>query len=437
MPSDAVRKVLFLDVDGVLNNGSWTSEMYENGVRVYEEHILEDRALRLLRAIIVETGARIVVSSSWRHEKGAYDKLCEALLRHGMYPLDKTPGPDTDRGRDIALWLEAHPDTEYYAILDDEDDLGALAEHHVRTDPDKGLTETEAYRCVSLLGGRLKVPAFMEDGPVPQGYFDPPNPCADPPKSPYNISAMARYAKSHGKTVADLSREEVKQFMTEEPGKSLAPEKHTGKTAIYIRTVNRTREKPESSPWRLPETISAEVQIGMLTSYARGHGYEDLIFYLDDGYDGSGILEPANMALHREVMAGRISTVIISALHQISGEMNVLMMTEETFRGHGARLVIASYNQDARDVIRQNYNAWLWEGIREGEEDIAAGKCMPAEEAFRRIREEAEEQGKLSARDIENAKPVEPKYTKDGYRLIDAREALWLLKTEYGGQDEK
>ena len=62
---------------------------------------------------------------------------------------------------------------------------------------------------------------------------------------------------------------------------------------------------------------------------------------------------------------------------------------------------------------------------------------MPAEEAFRRIREEAEERGKLSARDIESAKPVEPKYTKDGYRLIDAREALWLLKTEYGGQDEK
>ncbi len=53
MPADDVRKILFLDVDGVLNNGSWASELYENRVRVYEEHILEDRALRLLRAIIV------------------------------------------------------------------------------------------------------------------------------------------------------------------------------------------------------------------------------------------------------------------------------------------------------------------------------------------------------------------------------------------------
>ena len=29
-----MNKVLFLDVDGVLNNGNWAIEMYEQGVRV-------------------------------------------------------------------------------------------------------------------------------------------------------------------------------------------------------------------------------------------------------------------------------------------------------------------------------------------------------------------------------------------------------------------
>ncbi len=34
--------------------------------------------------------------------------------------------------------------------------------------------------------------------------------------------------------------------------------------------------------------------------------------------------------------------------------------------------------------------------------------------------------------DLDNAQPYDPIYTKDGDRLIDADEALWLLKTEYG-----
>ncbi len=28
------NKIIFLDVDGVLNNGTWAEEMYEQGVRV-------------------------------------------------------------------------------------------------------------------------------------------------------------------------------------------------------------------------------------------------------------------------------------------------------------------------------------------------------------------------------------------------------------------
>ena len=35
-----MNKVIFLDVDGVLNNGKWAEEMYCKGVRVYHDDLL-------------------------------------------------------------------------------------------------------------------------------------------------------------------------------------------------------------------------------------------------------------------------------------------------------------------------------------------------------------------------------------------------------------
>ncbi len=120
----SLKKVLFLDVDGVLNNGVWASEMYAQGVRVYEDHILEERALGLLLRIVYATGTRIIVSSSWRHDREAYRKLQEQLFRYGLRADDKTGGTDTDRGEVIRLYLEQHPSVEHFAILDDDNDVG-------------------------------------------------------------------------------------------------------------------------------------------------------------------------------------------------------------------------------------------------------------------------------------------------------------------------
>ena len=37
-----MNKVIFLDVDGVLNNGTWAIEMFDKGIRVY--HTLSKNA---------------------------------------------------------------------------------------------------------------------------------------------------------------------------------------------------------------------------------------------------------------------------------------------------------------------------------------------------------------------------------------------------------
>ena len=376
----SLKKVLFLDVDGVLNNGAWASEMYAQGIRVYEDHILEDRALGLLKRIVYATGARVIVSSSWRHDREAYRKLQEQLFRHGIRAFGRTGGADTDRGEDIRLYLEQHPSVEQFAILDDDNDVGEYVDHLIQTDPDRGLTGAEAFRCIRLLNR-----AEMEcQAPLPPTL----------------------------------------------PG----TEEYYTETAIYIRTVDQRGSRPEKGSWRLPEYIDAEVEIGRLTSYAHSHGYTNLVFYADSGYEGSMTSSPANMLLHRRVMAGFVGTVIISAPHQIEGGMNMLMMTEKTFRKNGVKFIIAGHNQEARTVIRNNYDAWVWEDITEGMESLKNEKGIPADEAMRQIEADMKEHDRAYREDLDNAQPYDSIYTKDGYRLIDADEALWLLKTEYGEQ---
>ena len=73
----AVNKVIFLDVDGVLNNGTWAIEMFDKGIRVYHDDLLYEPSLEQLKRIVDTTGAFIVVSSSWRQIPIAYLHLKE------------------------------------------------------------------------------------------------------------------------------------------------------------------------------------------------------------------------------------------------------------------------------------------------------------------------------------------------------------------------
>ena len=146
-----MNKVLFLDVDGVLNNGGWAFTMHQQGVRVYRDDLLYEPSLEQLRRVVQATGALIVVSSAWRQIPTCYLHLQEWLAKYDMEVYDKTPYVGGDRGDDISAWFNRHPGNWQYAILDDDDDMGDHIDHLVRTDFDLGLTEREADRCIELL----------------------------------------------------------------------------------------------------------------------------------------------------------------------------------------------------------------------------------------------------------------------------------------------
>lgn len=141
--------VLFLDVDGVLNSMTWFASQPPTAVTE-----VDPAAVRRIQRIVAATGAKVVLSSSWRN-KGDNNDLEQKLVAAGVPIDDRTPWLDGDlwhRGDEIQQWLDDHPGTYPFAILDDDADAG---EHHparfVRTYTRVGMYGKHEKRVVELL----------------------------------------------------------------------------------------------------------------------------------------------------------------------------------------------------------------------------------------------------------------------------------------------
>jgi hypothetical protein len=146
-------KVLFLDIDGVLNRlgdaeGYGATKERVDGTMFVG---LDPDLLEIYKDMLARLDVIVVLSSTWR----LLPELCEHLEKHGVYFHDMTICADAalelPRGIEIQLWLDEHPDeVEKYAILDDVDDM---LEHQMpnffQTNPRTGLTQRLADRVVA------------------------------------------------------------------------------------------------------------------------------------------------------------------------------------------------------------------------------------------------------------------------------------------------
>lgn len=112
--------VVFLDVDGVLNN----DDTYWHGVLAPSGYAgVEDKYLSILRDLVNTYDLSIVLSSDWRLDDESdpnYLYLTTKLSDYGLTVFDKTPAIDyRRRGKEIHEWLESHDDVGQYVILDD------------------------------------------------------------------------------------------------------------------------------------------------------------------------------------------------------------------------------------------------------------------------------------------------------------------------------
>ena len=150
-------KVIFLDIDGVLNHQKhyeWLIETDEPTPmqRTYPYTEFNPESCRLLNEIIWETGAEIVVSSSWRLDGEA--RLNSLFKYFGLPKIySTTPCLNTARGIEIGAWLAAHPEVTNYVIFDDDEDMNAeQMPFFIKTNPyEDGLNESCKDKAIELL----------------------------------------------------------------------------------------------------------------------------------------------------------------------------------------------------------------------------------------------------------------------------------------------
>lgn len=142
-------KVIFLDIDGVLN-----SRDYDRRRNWAESSDIDVTRLPLLKSLVDATGAKIVLSSTWRTHWNADRSKCDAdgkyitdtFAEYGLTVYDKTPdlGFSADRADEVKAWLNeaklSGERVESFVIIDDYGfGWGELADMLVKTDPHKGL----------------------------------------------------------------------------------------------------------------------------------------------------------------------------------------------------------------------------------------------------------------------------------------------------------
>jgi HAD domain in Swiss Army Knife RNA repair proteins len=105
-------KVIFLDIDGVLNCTKTPNP------RDFP-YIVDKRLLARLQKLLDRTGAKVVLASSWR-----CDPVGLFAAKHWGVPfMDVCPDmPKSPRRTEVLTWLARHPKVTRYAVIDDEDD---------------------------------------------------------------------------------------------------------------------------------------------------------------------------------------------------------------------------------------------------------------------------------------------------------------------------
>lgn len=155
-------KILFLDIDGVLN-----SREYDRRRNWNEQTDIDETRLPLVKEIIDKTGAKIVLISTWRNHWDRDESLCDEdgmyinrlFSKYGLAIFDKTQdlGLLSKRKDEVKTWLAEHKsDIESFVILDDYrfgwDDL---SDFYIHTNPNYGLglEDEHVEKAITLLNG--------------------------------------------------------------------------------------------------------------------------------------------------------------------------------------------------------------------------------------------------------------------------------------------
>ena len=149
-------KIIFLDIDGVLNNSSTRTTTSDGWCFV------DDELVARLKKIVDATDAKIVLSSTWREgwhrEDETLNDISFTELRTKFREFDLSIMSRTcdswehsNRGDEIQEFLSRRKDVESFIILDDWNDVGMLVNRLVFIDSTFGLTDENVQEAINML----------------------------------------------------------------------------------------------------------------------------------------------------------------------------------------------------------------------------------------------------------------------------------------------
>jgi hypothetical protein len=137
----SLRRVVFLDIDGVLNT-------HQFRVRVNHWQVMDPVNVINLRRVIERTRAVLVISSTWRFLGNNWEETIRRVFSEAGWNnppiIGRTPVLER-RGREIATWLDEHEVLDFIIVDDDIFDMLPDQEPHIiNCDEEVGFTEENA-----------------------------------------------------------------------------------------------------------------------------------------------------------------------------------------------------------------------------------------------------------------------------------------------------
>lgn len=153
-------KIIFLDFDGVMDTEYYDYILSEAVKPISDEYglLFDPECVKNLKYIIDNTGADIVVSSTWKDDM-SYKEILDMWKYRGLpgFVTDVTPNTAKHiRGDEIDAWLKECPTKCSYVIIDDLEAYN-FNEHQIPrlliVNPFFGLDEYAAERAIRILNG--------------------------------------------------------------------------------------------------------------------------------------------------------------------------------------------------------------------------------------------------------------------------------------------
>lgn len=165
-----MKKIVFLDIDGVLNSDFWNKN-HQREISVGT--LIDESKIKLLCKLIKDTDAQIILHSGWKYWfdpdlrplRREAENLKVLLEKEGLVISGVTPDHATEeiknskkfslvKAGEILAWLEQHNDVDAWVVMDDLDLHNAeVARHQVRTDQSIGLIDGDVEKAKRMLGG--------------------------------------------------------------------------------------------------------------------------------------------------------------------------------------------------------------------------------------------------------------------------------------------